>query len=183
MSLAASNGGLWGDFTAIYWISQYLQQSIYVWNKNNGQIMVKVGDNMNGITLNIVYGNDHFERVKLYDPTISLQSSNNVLQSSLNNQHIMVLKQHVCLKPKNETIRFDFVNRNYIITKQHHSRKSIIVGKQKRFVWNFELDKQLLKIQTINPTWKPQEIGMAFIYGHPMWNLNTLQIKYHLKYL
>jgi len=183
MSLAASNGGLWGDFTAIYWISQYLQQSIYVWNKNNGQIMVKVGDNMNGITLNIVYGNDHFEHVKLYDPTISLQSSNNVLQSSLNNQHIMVLKQHVCLKPKNETIRFDFVNRNYIITKQHHSRKSIIVGKQKRFVWNFELDKQLLKIQTINPTWKPQEIGMAFIYGHPMWNLNTLQIKYHLKYL
>ncbi len=54
MSLATNNGGLWGDFTVIYWISQYLQQATYVWNKNNGQIMVKVGDNMNGITFNIV---------------------------------------------------------------------------------------------------------------------------------
>jgi hypothetical protein len=49
--------------------------------------------------------------------------------------------------------------------------------KRKRFVWNFELNKKLLNIQTINPTWKPQEIGMAFIYGQPTLNLNTLQIK------
>jgi hypothetical protein len=117
MSLATSNGGLWGDFTTIYLISQYLQQPIYVWNKNNGQIMVKVGDNMNGITLNIVYGNDHSQLGEFYDPTISFQSSNNIVQSSLNNQHFMVLDQHVCLKPKNETIRFDFVNKIYITTK------------------------------------------------------------------
>jgi hypothetical protein len=90
MSLTTSNGGLWDDFTTIYWISQYLQQPIYVWNKNNGKIMVKVGDNMNDITLNIVYGNDHSELAELYDPTISLQSSNNVVQSSLDNQHFMV---------------------------------------------------------------------------------------------
>ncbi len=30
MSLTSSYGGLWGDFIAIYWISQYLQQPIYV---------------------------------------------------------------------------------------------------------------------------------------------------------
>jgi hypothetical protein len=54
MSLIASNGGLWGDFTTIYWISQYLQQPIYVWNRNNGQIMVKVGDNMNGMYMEMI---------------------------------------------------------------------------------------------------------------------------------
>jgi hypothetical protein len=79
MSLAASNGGLWGDFTTRYWISQYLQQPIYGWNKNNGNFMIKVGDNINGIIGNIVYGIDHFEPVELYDPTINLQSSNNVV--------------------------------------------------------------------------------------------------------
>jgi hypothetical protein len=33
MSLLASKGGLWGDFTKIYWILQYLQQQIYVGTK------------------------------------------------------------------------------------------------------------------------------------------------------
>jgi hypothetical protein len=49
----------------------------------------------------------------------------------------MVFKQHVCLKQKNETIIFDFVNKNYIITKQHHSRKSTIVGKKKKVCMEF----------------------------------------------
>jgi hypothetical protein len=41
-----NNGGLWGDYTLVFWISNYLQHLIHVWNKNNGQIMVKVGMNM-----------------------------------------------------------------------------------------------------------------------------------------
>jgi hypothetical protein len=53
---------------------------------------------------------------------------------------------------KLETIRFDFVNKIFIITKKHHSSKSTIVRKQNKFVWKFELDRQLLKIQTVNPT-------------------------------
>ncbi len=36
--------GLWGYFIAIYWVSKYSQCSIHVWNKNNGQIIMKVGD-------------------------------------------------------------------------------------------------------------------------------------------
>jgi len=115
MSLPPNKGGLWGDFTKIY--LQYLQQQIHVWNKNNGEIMVKIGDNMNGIILNIVYKKNHFEPIELYGPTISLQSSNNVVQSNLNNQHFVVSKQHVYSKPKNETLKFDFVNNFFIITK------------------------------------------------------------------
>jgi hypothetical protein len=49
-------------------------------------------------------------------------------------------------KPKNETLKFEFVNKNSIITKQHHNRKSTTIGKQNKFVWNFECDRQLLKI-------------------------------------
>jgi hypothetical protein len=33
MALSASMGGLWGDFITIFWILQYLQRPIYIWNK------------------------------------------------------------------------------------------------------------------------------------------------------
>ncbi len=42
MSLSALNGGLWGDFTDVYWISHYLKCAIHVWNKSNDHIMVKI---------------------------------------------------------------------------------------------------------------------------------------------
>ncbi len=45
ISILVANGGLWGNFTRIHWISQYLQYPIHLWNKINGQIMVKVGEN------------------------------------------------------------------------------------------------------------------------------------------
>jgi hypothetical protein len=43
MSIPITNGGLWGDFIAMFWISKYLQRSIHVWNKSNGRIMSKLG--------------------------------------------------------------------------------------------------------------------------------------------
>ncbi len=33
MTLNASMGGLWGDFTTIFWITKCLQKPIYIWNK------------------------------------------------------------------------------------------------------------------------------------------------------
>jgi len=56
-----------GDFITIYWVSKYSQCSIHVWNKNNGQIMMKVGNENGNAILNIVYGNDHFEPTHLFD--------------------------------------------------------------------------------------------------------------------
>jgi len=61
MLLLALNGGLWGDLNVVYQISQSSQCRVYVWNKNNNYIMVKVRDEINGNTLHIVYGNNHFE--------------------------------------------------------------------------------------------------------------------------
>lgn len=69
MSKFGIEGGLWKDFIAIYWVSKYSQCSIHVWNKNNGQIMMKVGNAI----LNIVYGNIHFEPTHLFD-----NDSNNI---------------------------------------------------------------------------------------------------------
>ncbi len=61
MSLLALNGGLWGNFTTIYWISKYLQHLIHIWNKNSYWIMVKVGNENGNHALNILYENNHFE--------------------------------------------------------------------------------------------------------------------------
>lgn len=47
------DGGLWGDFIVVFWISNYLQHQIYVWNNNNGLILVKVGDQYDASILNI----------------------------------------------------------------------------------------------------------------------------------
>jgi hypothetical protein len=30
MALSASMGGLWGDFIAIFWMTKYLQRTIYI---------------------------------------------------------------------------------------------------------------------------------------------------------
>jgi hypothetical protein len=43
MTLNASMGGLWGDFPAIFWIIEYLQMSIYIWNKVSKHIMSQCG--------------------------------------------------------------------------------------------------------------------------------------------
>jgi hypothetical protein len=59
MSLLALNGGLWGDFSDVYWISHYLKHAIHVWNKSNDCLMVKIRDKTNGNMLHIVYGNNH----------------------------------------------------------------------------------------------------------------------------
>jgi hypothetical protein len=66
MSISAINGGLWGDFTAIYWIFEYLHHSIHVWNKSNGWIMVQIEQKVALTPLNLVYGNNHFEPATIY---------------------------------------------------------------------------------------------------------------------
>jgi len=42
LSMFATSGGLWGDFTTMNWISRYLKYPIHVWNRNNGRIMARV---------------------------------------------------------------------------------------------------------------------------------------------
>ncbi len=55
MALSASMGGLWGDFSAIFWIAKYLQKSIYIWNKISKCIMFRCGMDFQSIPLYITY--------------------------------------------------------------------------------------------------------------------------------
>jgi hypothetical protein len=66
MSMSTFDGRLWGDFIAIFWISQYLQCSIHIWNKISGQIMLKIENNSDNQTLNIIHGSNHFELVHFF---------------------------------------------------------------------------------------------------------------------
>ncbi len=43
MALNASVGGLWGDFTTIFLIVEYIQRPIYIWNKISKCIMFQCG--------------------------------------------------------------------------------------------------------------------------------------------
>jgi hypothetical protein len=53
IALNASMGGLWGDFTAIFWIAKYLQRPIYSWNKVSKHIMSQCGMNFQSIPYNL----------------------------------------------------------------------------------------------------------------------------------
>jgi hypothetical protein len=54
MALNATMGGLWGDFTTIFWIIEYLQRPIYIWNKVSKCIMSRCGMDFQSILLQIV---------------------------------------------------------------------------------------------------------------------------------
>jgi hypothetical protein len=60
MALSVSMGGLWGDFIAIFWIVEYLQRSIYIWNKISKCIMFWCGLDFQSIPLHITYNSQHF---------------------------------------------------------------------------------------------------------------------------
>jgi hypothetical protein len=42
-----------------------LQCPIHIWNKIGGQIMMKVGNDYDNQTCNIIYGNNHLEPTKV----------------------------------------------------------------------------------------------------------------------
>jgi hypothetical protein len=77
LSILATNGGLWGDFTTIFWISKHLEHPIHVWNTNNGWILSKVRNEYNSETLHIVYGNNHFEVATMHNEIINVVNVDN----------------------------------------------------------------------------------------------------------
>jgi hypothetical protein len=64
MTLSANMEGLWGDFTAIFWIIKYLQRLVYIWNKISKCIMFQCGMNFQSIPLHIMYSSQHFEPIQ-----------------------------------------------------------------------------------------------------------------------
>ncbi len=55
-----------GNFITTFWIIQYLQRPIYIWNKISKHTMSQYGVNFQLILLHIVYISQHFEPIK-YD--------------------------------------------------------------------------------------------------------------------
>jgi len=64
MALCVTMGGLWGDFTSIFWIFEYLQKLIYIWIKISKHIMSQCGMDFQSIPLYITYNFQHFEPIE-----------------------------------------------------------------------------------------------------------------------
>ena len=66
MSLSATNGGVWGDFRAIKWVSDYLKNTINVWNVCNGRILSTFGLEFNTEIIHIAFDpmRKHFEPIE-----------------------------------------------------------------------------------------------------------------------
>jgi hypothetical protein len=81
MALPAKDGGLWGDFTILFWISQYFQCPILVWNKRNGKVMSRLGEHFTNPTLQLLFGNDHYEPIESCITTSNDHTPNNVAKN------------------------------------------------------------------------------------------------------
>jgi hypothetical protein len=57
-------GNLWGDFIIIFWIVEYPQRPIYIWNKISKHIMFQCGMNFQFIPLQIMYSSQYFEPIQ-----------------------------------------------------------------------------------------------------------------------
>jgi hypothetical protein len=64
MTLNASMGNLWGNFTTIFWIDEYLERLIYIWNKISKHIIYQCGMDFQFIPLHITYNSQHFELIQ-----------------------------------------------------------------------------------------------------------------------
>ncbi len=64
MTLSVSMGGLWRNFNTIFWITEYLQRPIYIWNKVSKCIMSRCGMEFQSIPLNIMYSFQHFKSIQ-----------------------------------------------------------------------------------------------------------------------
>ena len=54
----------WGDFTAIKWISDYLERPIYVWSTQSGRIINKLGCEFQLEPFHLAFGSSHFEPIE-----------------------------------------------------------------------------------------------------------------------
>jgi hypothetical protein len=64
MALSVSMGGLWINFNIIFWIIEYLQRPIYIWNKASKCIMSRCGMEFQSIPLHIMYSFQYFEPIQ-----------------------------------------------------------------------------------------------------------------------
>jgi len=64
MALCVTMGSLWGDFTSILWIFEYLQKLIYIWIKISKRIMSQRRMDFQSIPLHITYNSQHFEPIE-----------------------------------------------------------------------------------------------------------------------
>lgn len=76
MALSASNGGLWGDFTAIKWISDYLQKPIYVWLNDSAKIISISGQEFESEPLHLAFGSSHYEPIEKLHQTMPIMLPN-----------------------------------------------------------------------------------------------------------
>jgi hypothetical protein len=65
MALSVNMGGLWGDFIAMFWITNYLQRPIYIWNKYQNTLCLNVTWIFNlSPLIYSMYNFQHFEPIQ-----------------------------------------------------------------------------------------------------------------------
>jgi hypothetical protein len=120
MTLNVSMGGLWGNFIAMFWILEYLQRLIYIWNKISNCIMFQCGMDFQSIPLHIMYSFQLFELIQyvnnlsrssttfqINDPKVTINLDDFSSLSKLVVQQLLVqLSQLVTIFYWNE--KFDF---------------------------------------------------------------------------
>jgi hypothetical protein len=66
------HGRLWGDFTTIKWVSDYLQRPFYIWSNEIGRIINKQGCEFELEPLHLAFGSNHFQPIEELNQSIPI---------------------------------------------------------------------------------------------------------------
>ena len=114
MSTSATNGGVWGDFTTIKWLSVYLSRPSNVWNVHSGRILSTFGIEFNIQIIHLAFDSKkwHFEPMEAISGLIPTNVPIETTQSKI----IDLIKENLsnnngdeCIKSLNKF----FINSNY----------------------------------------------------------------------
>jgi hypothetical protein len=176
MSLSATMGGLWGDFTTTFWIAEYLQRPIHVWNKQSKRIMQKCGIDYINDPLNIAYSSGkgawsgHFEPIDYIENLHQIQS-----QSSKKSEKIIEKNLHT-FQYSSSCINIELETHSYT------SQETINLQSNMKFHWTKENDSILMQILQNKDDLSKKDIVSLFNH-YCQTNISTTQLQSHMQFL
>jgi hypothetical protein len=147
MSISTVRGGLWGDFTAIKWIVDYLQKPIYVWSTASRHIIAKEGCEFELEPLHIAFGSNHFEPIEKLNqnmPIILLSKDRNI---EVINLEPNVVDTHKSLDSQNANI--EIINLESNISYEPNPSDS-----QKTWMQQMSLESSMYKPDSVPKLYK-----------------------------
>ena len=176
MSLSATMGGLWGDFTATFWIAEYLQRPIHVWNKQSKRIMQKCGTDYISDPLHLAFSSSKSASSGHFEPIDYIEDLNVVQSQSLQTTKEINVQELDTFQSSSPTLTKELETHSY------NSQKTINLQFNMNCPWTEENDSILMHILQNKDKLTIRDIASVF-NDSCQTNISTTQLQSHIQVL